>query len=261
MIGAVLHNSLPFAPWLEPAARRLPGIQPLHPDDWIIRDETFASQMRLRDALLAHRPKDVHALRPEANAAAQECLDLVLEALRDDPEYTATQNVITRPDGVAVPLDRTQPMVTLGRLVQSDLCLMHPGPNGHVLTGAALCFPAGWTLSQKIGRPMSRIHLPVPLYDEKMGERVQRLFDSIRPGQVLGRANAFLYDKADLFAPRVETDPRPHVDVTTAKFVRSERQTLRRLPASDAIVFGIHTYVVAIDRLTPQQRNSLDRLT
>ena len=44
---------------------------------------------------------------------------------------------LTRPDGVTVPLDPGQPLLTLGRLVQQDLCLMEEnGPEYNDIIGA-----------------------------------------------------------------------------------------------------------------------------
>jgi hypothetical protein len=40
--------------------------------------------------------------------------------------------------------------------------------------------------------------------------------------------------------------------------VRSERQTLVRLPQTGAVLFAIHTYVVALDSLTPAERAGLE---
>ena len=55
------------------------------------------------------------------------------------------------------------------------------GAAEHVLTGAILCFPSNWTLAQKFGMRLARIHLPVERYDEAVARRVQRLFDACGP--------------------------------------------------------------------------------
>ena len=260
MEKAILHERLPEAPWLDPAMRRLPGIRPRPVEEWIVRDEAFAGQMELRDALIAEERGRVHGLLPEGEAAATELLDLVLATLAKDSAYVFGDHTATRPDGGTVALDASQPLVTIGRLVQSDFCVLEAGPDGHVMTGAILCFPAGWTLAQKLGRPLDIIHGPVKSYDADVGRRVQRLFDAIRPDQVLWRANAHLYDDPTLFAPRTEAMPRPYVGLEAARYVRSERQTLRRLQGTGAVVFGIHTLMVPLDRLTEAQRDELYRL-
>ncbi|NNE79982.1 MAG: DUF3445 domain-containing protein [Silicimonas sp.] len=257
MTDVVLHDSLPFAPWLAPASWRLPGVQPLEAGDWLIRDEAFAGQMQIRDRLIAETPDLVHALTDDARGAAGECLDRVLNALGRDQGYQFTGQTATRPDGVQVPLDRANPLMTVGRLMQADVCLMTPGPKGHVLGGAILCFPSNWTLAEKLGRPMTRIHRPVARYDEDIARRVQRLFDAMRVEQPLWRANAILHHSPKLFAPRREAEPRDGIGATDPEYLRSERQTLLKLPGTQAIVFTIHTIVVPISRLTDVQRNGL----
>lgn len=261
MTTFILQSDLPEPPWVTPARWRLPGVMPLPLEDWLIRDEVYAEQMALRDHLIATKPEAVHALLPSAVPAAAECYDMVLDALRADPGYSFEDGAVLRPDGVRVALDPDAPLLTLGRLIQADLCLMEPGPDGHILTGAILCFPAYWTLSEKIGRPMLRIHRPVHEYDDDVARRVQRMFDALRPDRLLWRANANLHASAELFTPRREGDPERRVPEGAGKFVRSERQILRKLPETGATVFSIHTYMVRIESLSDAARQELWRLS
>lgn len=254
----VLHERLTAAPWMDPALWRLPGMKPLAPDDWLIRDEAFAGQMALRDELIANRLPDVHALRPEGVEAARECLDLVLEYLVKDPDYSVEVDHVTRPDRIRISIDKDAPLITLGRLIQADVCVMTPGQDGHVLSGAILCFPASWTLSEKIGRPLVAIHTPVREYDTKVAASVQRLFDILRPEQPLWRANAIRHHDPALYHPRSEIDP-PDIrrGQPDGPYLRSERQALLRLPKSEAVIFTIHTTVIPIDRLSDDQKAAL----
>lgn len=257
-MAAILHDRLPLAPWLDPLSARLPGTRPVDPGDWIRTDEAHAAQMALRDRLVEERPGDVLACLPGAEAAAAELLALTLAALRDRPGYEVGEGCVRRPDDVAVPVEAGRPMRTLARLVQEDLCILQKEGDTDVLTAAALLFPAGWTLAEKIGRPLLRIHAPVRAYDADVARRVQRLFDCIRPGRPLGRANAHLYDTAELFLPRRESDPRPKY--ADGPYLRSEWQVLFRLPETGAMVFSIHSYVLEADRLPPEQKAGLDAL-
>ena len=104
-------------------------------------------------------------------------------------------------------------------------------------------FPAAWALAEKIGRPLSAIHGPVARYDAGIAARVQRMFDMVSAERPLWRANLLRYDLPDLFQPHTEAAPRP-VGRPDSPFLRSERQVIRRLPASGAVVFSIHTTVV-----------------
>jgi dimethylamine monooxygenase subunit A len=238
----ILQARLPHLPWTDPRTRRLPGIQPVEGRDWLRVDDAYAPQMALRDRLIAGQPDVVHALPPEARPAADELYATVLDWLRAEPGFTVAATSATRPDGVTVPLDPAQPLLTLGRLVQQDLCLMQSNGAEYDLTAAILCFPASWTLAQKIGRPMTGIHQPVDVYDEALAARVHRLLQAIRPEQPLWRMNFFTYDDFMLHHPRVEGDWRRQP--TGKSYVRCERQTLLRLPQTQAVLFAIHTIVV-----------------
>ena len=253
----ILQSCLPFLPWMDPRTARLPGVLPLQDDDWLVVDDAFAGQMAERDRLIATRPDAVHAMLPAARDAADEVLSITLQKLERSPGYHLTRATVTRPDGVTVPLDRDRPLLTLGRLVQEDLCLMEPGPDGHVLTGAILCFPASWTLAEKIGRPLMGIHAGVPPYSDDVGRRVQRMFDAIRPDQPLWRMNYLTYDDHILHQPRREGDRRPR---PVGHFlIRCERQCFVRLPETRAVVFSIHTDVVRAETLTEAELVELRR--
>jgi hypothetical protein len=253
----ILQNRLPVAPWMAEHTLRLPGTVPIDPKDWLQRDEAFAAQMAYRDALIAGREAEVHALLPGAEAAARELLATVLSRLVDAPGYAREGDAVRRPDGVRVTLDGP-PLRVAGRLVQEDLCLLEKpeGSDEHVLTGAVLCFPSNWTLAEKLGRGLRRIHLPVQPYDDGVARRVQRMFDLIRPEAPVMRANLLVYDRDELHNPRPEF-AKHYPAPGEGRFVRVERQTILRLPETRALVFSIHTYLVRPEALTPDQRARL----
>ncbi len=255
-MSPILQNALPQSPWMDPRLSRLPGILPVEGEAWLAVDEAYAAQMALRDQLIADIPEIVLGQLPQGVAAAEELYDLILTRLATTPGYALTPDTATRPDGVVVALDRSAPLKTLGRLVQEDLCLMQADGPEHVLTGACLCFPASWSLSEKLGRPLTGIHRMVKVYEEDLARRVQRIFDVIRVGQPLWRMNALVYVNPDLHQPGFEAAPR------TARrggdYVRAERQTLLRLPQTGAVLFAIHTYVVRLDSLTAEERAGLE---
>lgn len=233
----ILQKSIPYDVF---SPRPLPGIQPLDPADWLLTDDAFAAQLAYRDALLRDRRDAVLAMDEEARPAAEELLDLVLSLAYPDAAET-----VTRADGVTVAVDRTDPMGTLGRLVQEDLCILQKRGDEHVLTAAVLCFPASWRLDEKFMRPLIGIHDPVESYDTKLATRVQRLFDGVQPGRPLWRFNALWYADPNLHQPRSASTPRKVPEAGGDGFLRSERQSVVRLPQTRAVVFSIHTYVLA----------------
>jgi hypothetical protein len=256
MSGPILHTHLSHAPWQSPQTSRLPGTTPIAVEDWLTVDEAFAAQLGERERLLRETRGAVCAALPGTEAALAELYDTVLAALDARPDYTREGGAMRRPDGACVPLDANDPLGTLGRLVQEDFCLMEKpaGADEHVLTAAILCFPANWTLAEKLGRPLTAIHTPVPDYDTGLAARVQRLFDGLRPvetgGRILMRMNALDHDRPDLFQTRPQAEARPHGH-GHGGWLRIERQTLRRLPRTGAVVFAIHTTVLDRAALPP----------
>ncbi len=254
---AVFQHQLPHYPWAEPTLARMPGVQPMEAGDYLRRDEAFAGQMALRDAMIAKKPSAVHGLLPQAFEAAQELYDMILQRLAASPGYRIGRQVAQRPDGVAVNLDRSNPLLTLGRLVQEDLCILQRSESEHLLTGAILCFPASWTLAQKLGRGMQAIHRPVPSYNADLALRVQRMMDMIRPQQGLWRMNYLTYAVPDLHHPLPEDSPRDRSKHIEKPYLRSERQCFIRLPQTEAVVFTIHTYLMPIADLPPEAQEGL----
>lgn len=256
MSAPILHHNLPFAPWMDPRTARLPGVLPIEGQDWLRIDEAYVGQMAERDRLIRERPEVVHALLEPAREAAEELLDLCLAELSAHPALRIGDTDIVRPDGVQIALDRSNPLLTLGRILQNDFCILQRQGDEHVLTGAILCFPASWSLDEKIGRPLTGIHRTVKPYDQDIARRVQRMFDAMRPEQPLWRMNALVYADPTLHQPGRED--RPRTDRTGGDYLRAERQCFVKLPRTGAVVFSIHTYVVRLIDLTAEMRVGLE---
>lgn len=242
----ILNETIPYDP-LDP--KPLPGIAPLDESDWLRVDETYAAQLAEKARCVAAGREAVLALDESARAAAEELLELVVDALAAKEGFERVGQVMRCPDGREVTLDKGDPMLTLSRLTQEDLCILQKRGDEHVLTGAVLCFPASWMLSEKFMRPLTDIHIPVDSYDENIARRVQRLFDGVRAGRPLWRFNALWYADPALHQPRSAHARRDERFAEQADYMRSELQTIRRLSKTDAVIFGIHTYVLTREAL------------
>ena len=254
----VLHGALPSGPWEAPHTARLPGTVPLLPGNWFTVDEAYGGQMALRERLIARHRDRVIAALPTARRAVCEMYDAALRALEDRPDFGVGRSCVLRPDGVRVARDPDDPLGTLGRLVAEDLCVLEKpdGASEHVLTAAVLCFPSHWTLAEKLGLPMGRIHVPVRRYTAEVARRVQRLLDGLAPGRMLMRMNALPTDLPWLFTPGREADSR-EVLAAGLPYLRSERQIFVRLPRTGAIVFSIQTRLLPRQALSPEQAEGL----
>lgn len=253
----ILQERLIDPPWSLPAGDRLPGTSMIEADDWLRVDDVFAQQMKLRDHLLQTRLSDVHQIMPEAFSAACETLDLVLDLLPTIGDYYCADTHVIRPDGVKIQINRDLPLVTIGRLVQEDICIHLHNGDEHVLTAGLMCFPASWSLKEKIGRPLTGVHEPVDEYDDNIAKRVQRMFDALRPEKPIRRANCLAYSNYELFQPRREDDRRVK-PTGPPEYVRTERQCLLKLPRTGAVVFTIHTCVVRRQTMPVLDRANLE---
>lgn len=158
---------------------------------------------------------------------------------------------MTCPDGREVEIDRSLPLLTLGALVQEDFVILQKQGDEHVMTGAILCFPASWHIDQKFMKTLVKIHDPVEEYTPDIARRVQRLFDGIKVGRPMWRANHLYYNDPELFQPRREEERRRY-DASKPSWLRVERQSMKRLPKTRAVIFSIHTYVITKQRLIGQ---------
>jgi hypothetical protein len=229
------------------------GLQPLPVEDWIEIDDAFAAQMSEKRALVEARHGDVFQALPEAKLAAAETLRLLLQHLRRHHadrfqfEGARLHNIVTgeRWD-IAHP--RLHPLDQAGRLVQEDFCILQPDGEHYRLTAGAVCFPSNWRLADKIGQRLADVHGPVPGYAEKLENPVDRLFRNLPAGALMARANWLIHDNPKLF--KVGHAP-PAANVSGANagetlWFRVERQTLRKLPQSGAVLFTIRTHLAPL---------------
>lgn len=259
-------DRLTLRPWAQTRMAHPPGISPMDPADWLLRNETYGAQMALRDDLAAGRPDAVIACLPEGRAAAAELLAMAADYVIARQGARRIGGAIIRADGVRVPLSGP-PMDAVCRLAQEDmLILARPeGQAEHVLVAGALCFPANWMLQEKIGKALLRIHRPVREYGDRLASRVQRLHDGVAAGRPLCRANWNFAPGPDLFTPDGEADKtdRHRTRAGAADWrdcwIRVERQTLSRLPQSGAVVFAIHSMVAPLIGCTDEDWREFHR--
>jgi hypothetical protein len=219
------------------------GARALDPAEWLVVDERRADDLALKARLLAQRPRDLLAWLPGTEDAAREVLDEVVRSLRADHGITA------EPD------DSLHPIDAAGRLVQEDLCLHVERDGRLVLAATSVCFPAKWTVADKIGRPITAIHDPVPGYAASIGGAVDRVVDALSPDRGIWRTNWSVNTSGDLCQPRRAS--RPERVEPADLWLRVERQTLRRLPRHGSVLFTIRTFQWQLRDLDAETRVGL----
>lgn len=151
----------------------------------------------------------------------------------------------------------------LGSMVPDDLVFMKKKGDDYVLIGGNLAFPTHWSIGRALGATISEIHGGLAGDPEKakaFSAMINRVLDrTLSSPEVVRRNNWFL-----------ELDPRyPLPDYLTtvypapeelgktigkknykkAVYVRTERQTLRGLPESRVVTFGLQPMVFSVDDL------------
>jgi hypothetical protein len=245
----------PYRPFADGPHRLAMGLMRVAEADWLELDAGLATALAAKRALLAERHGEVFCAEPEAESPAAELLALMAAHLpRHHPalfhrEGNHLLNLATN-EAWDLAAPDLHPLELAGRLVVEDLCLLEARAGIYVLTGASLCSPARWRLAEKMGQPLTAIHAPVPGYAESLGAPVERFFATLKPGRLVGRLNWGIADNPAPF------QPIGHVtagDITSANagarlWLRVERQILRRLERSGAVVFSIRTHITRLDR-------------
>ena len=214
------------------------GIRTLDLDDWLVVDDRYRAELELKGRLLSERPDDVFAAHPTAAEACTEVLELVSSWLAaHHPELSGD------------PRPARHPLDAAGRLVQEDLCVLLADGGAYRLEAASLCFPSHWRLQEKLGRSLAAIHAPVPHYAVELEAKVDRFFDRLRVDRPVVRRNLSIHSHDDLFAPQPHESPEsfaPDVSGIDQVWLRSERQTLVRLPRTAAVLFTIKTQLCPV---------------
>ncbi|GAA4644009.1 hypothetical protein GCM10023115_19690 [Pontixanthobacter gangjinensis] len=217
----------------------------------------------------------VDDLLPRARGGGQLKMGLVSlgegEWLQSDPDIEARKSAFAaHPDSIQLSPEAKAPGQELaamlgisGALPQAaaahheDMCLLTRRPDEDIyrMVGAAVAYPTDWHPKDKLGLPLAAMHAPIQGYAEQLASGVDHFMAKLKPGKIFGRCNWFVAPTPEL---RWIAGSSPEIafgDVTAGNagetlFVRSERQTLRRLPETGAIVFTIGVYVVPLGSLS-----------
>ncbi len=264
------------------------GLVPMREETFLDIDDDYVIEMREKARRLRDDYNMAFSAQPGSEPGQRETLNLLLDHLityyphyfrvsdRSDSDGNIENLLIGEhwriADFAKAPLDLA------ARLVQEDLCVMTPDGKGtYVLTAGSVCFPLRWELTDKMGLPMAGIHHPVPDYDDKLAAPADRYMVGLKTHKPSWRCNWSIVDSPDLYLKQKRHKQQSDNTVTSENagqklWIRSERQTLRRLPTSGDVLFTIRTYIrplsilermptvahglsQAIDKLPPQMRS------
>ncbi|GJC81683.1 hypothetical protein ColLi_04521 [Colletotrichum liriopes] len=247
------------------------GLRSIQPEEWIELDNHFPKFHADKTTRIEARGEKCFGTDPEAYSAAMELLEELVQylparyptlfkrtAVGIDNKWSGESFNITE-----TPL-KEDPMAIAAKLVQDDLAIMIERPDGkYYLLAGAILLAGFWRLGDKFGMSLEEIHTSgdVPHYKEKLHNGMASFFKRLRCDQIYSRNNYFIQvDDSLPWSWSIGGEDSPVVSWSTAEkdraiehhYFRSERQSLRRLPKTKAIVFTIRTYFHPITELVSE---------
>ena len=214
------------------------GLEPIQEPDWLEIDDLFDSEIELKRELYDSHFNDIHQEVKGSFESQVELLDVLKTHLE---QYHPNHKITSMADSL--------PLKHASLMVQEDLVLMLPRGEEYFLGAASLCAPSNWSLEEKFKSSLMGLHVHVPTYEKKIGPRVNSLFNNLPMQRIFQRFNWSIYEDPKLFQPaRSKSQIERSRTITEDNagdrlYIRVERQTIRRLPETKAIVFTIKVHV------------------
>ena len=209
------------------AFRHRVGVKPLEVAKWFVTDADWEPTLAMKRALIADRRHEVVSFRDDCHDVAQEAAELVLAWVGKSTSRSGVDALVDA--SLAVPDDLT----VLRSVATGD------GEQLPFVAGV-VCSPSRWRLADKIGHDMLAVHKPVALYAEHIGAAVDTTLTRLSPDKPVWRSNWTLEDHPALFQPF--SPGRQLVDHPSELWIRIERETLRRLPRTQGVLFTIRGF-------------------
>jgi hypothetical protein len=243
-VGATVARP-PYLPFMDGPAPNTPeafrwrlGVRPLDLRDWIELGADADAGIAAKPRLMADHPDTVFAVLDDVEPESTEVADALLEHLRERwPDRYAD----------AALESSLHPLDAAARLVPEDLVLLVERDGQLVFGGGSVCFPNRWDLRSKVGLSMAGVHAPVAQLNEQLEAPIDSFFDRLTPARSFWRLGWGILDTPDWYTPLDGTAlPRPPSPGPDDHFLRVERETLRRFPRTNCVLFTIRTYVAPI---------------
>ncbi len=233
-------------------------------------DEHYVAECRERAICLAdtsHRCLALAHMLP----AQWDVLELIMTSLaRDYPEHfrllrsghkwrwsnipLGIEHEFTFGDATTLPYE---PLEYITRQTQGDWCLLDQRDGSLWLDAGMVTTQADWSLNFDLGMNFTEWHGPVPLAHELgVFDRALKFLMQLRVGHPVRRLNWTLtvHPRLDTSSEQLPIWAPDRAAVTAANagslvHLRVELQALWRLPRSNAIVFSIRCYLIALQDL------------
>lgn len=260
---------IPYFPPQGGGFRMSLGLRVLDEADWIEIDGDYGSDLAEKARLISEHRAEVFQMLPGSEPAQTRLIRFLMNHLTEQhPERFRAEGdgIFNTTTGETVIPDPGEPMLAATRLVQEDMTLLEPSPEGFRLIAGLVTFPTRWDLESKMGKPLARIHDPVPGYADKLERPMDRLFAGLTDDRLFWRANYSLLDDPALFQPGGHFKSGAGAALTPENiggklWFRVERQTLRRLPDCENVVFTVRIHQALLRDVVDTAERAADLLS
>lgn len=218
----------PNLPFLAGPPDFMVGLHPIPLESWLLPDWEAAC-LPAKRALLNSRSEQVCAALEGAQEAALEAGALMVGAAS---------------------------LEEAAACVSDDPVILQKRDGEWRATAMVLCAPTFFSAQEAIGKSLGALHGPVPDVlgpneTQGLAQRVARIFDALAPDTVLERFNWTVQPGPERYTPQAQPvfERAAKLGAESAAdllHLRVERQTIRKLPESQAVLFCIR---VSIDPL------------
>ncbi|KAI1620190.1 hypothetical protein EDD37DRAFT_189166 [Exophiala viscosa] len=250
------------------------GIGKMPEECWIELDDTYRTKMALKRRLLQTQRDMVTAFHPDGWEGSYEALQTQVDFITKRFPNLFSKTLVGVKNHIlneewdirrsSSLWETYHPTEVMGMLTLDDYVVMVkdkvavPGedaPQYRVKAGT-VCFPGGWKVKDKLGLSVFSLHAgKVPDYETKIALSMNRFFERLKVQEPVQRFNYHLDPSPELFHPKSHHNTEAQPAQLEDLYFRVERQCLRRLPRTRAIVFQIRTYLYRLADMfdtTPQ---------
>ena len=273
MTGDERTTTPDYQPYVAGPFRWRLALRPLDLTDWIQIGDDYDHEMAAKTVVLRDHHDTVVATIDGIEPEAAEILEHLCDHLcATRPDWFAREGneIVNRRRGERWPVSpgddgswALHPLDIAGRLVQEDLALLVNREAGLVFGGGTVCFPNRWDLSSKLGLTMAEVHAPVDRLNEQLQDPIDSFFGRLSVDKPFWRLGWGVLDTDDPYQPMDGTasvpPPIPAIgDPSTGDrlFLRVERETLRRFPRTDCVLFTIRTYIRPLSHLVERPQDA-----
>lgn len=215
------------------------GLKPIALDQWLLPDDQ-REWLEGKRALIEGQSDQVFLACPLSLPAQREAALLIADVAK-----------ARLPTGLA-------PLLGAATLVSDDLVIMEMRGDVWTNTACCLCNPTFFSASFAFGKSLALLHDPVPDGHFGLAARIGRVFTNLAADTILKRHNWTVQWSDARFTPDGtpfrEAAARADADQANEQlFLRVERQTIRKLPKSGAVLFTIRIRLTKLAVLLAKQ--------